>query len=190
MSIPNEILKNLPKGIYQLVTWPDERLLIPSVECIKDDVSDLKKMIKPMIKIMEEYKGVGLAAVQIGAHKRFCVLYTGKEDPYNPGSRKLIEMINPVIKEYIGQPVKMIEGCLSLPLFKEHIDRHEQVIVEYRDINWNLQTITLEGIDAECIQHEIDHMDGKPICTKMSLTKKQIWEKKLLKARKHGKLKT
>ena len=70
-------MKEFPKGIYQLLTWPDKRLLSASEECKKDDLEDLKKIIKPMIYIMREYNGVGLAAVQIGINKRFCILFKG-----------------------------------------------------------------------------------------------------------------
>jgi peptide deformylase len=179
----------LPKGIYQLVTWPDSRLLKPSEDCVQEDLPELQKMVKPMIKIMEEYRGVGLAAVQIGVHKKFCVLYTNSIDPVNPSKRQVVEMINPVIIETEGELVQMQEGCLSLPLFQEPIDRHTEVTVRYKDMNWQDKTAILTGVEAECIQHEIEHMLGKPICTKVSTMKMNMWNKKLMKARKHGRIK-
>lgn len=183
-----EMPKELPKGLYQLVTWPDERLNQPSEECTEADLPDLQKMIKPMIKIMEEYNGVGLAAVQIGVHKRFCVMYVGQIDPYNPNSRQIVEMINPQVVETSEEKEKMLEGCLSLPCFREGVDRHVEVTVKYRNMEWKEVTAVFTGIEAECVQHEIEHMNGVTQNVKLSVMKQQMYEKKLAKARKHGKV--
>lgn len=189
MHIPKELLENLPKGIYQLVTWPDARLTHPSQDCTEADIPELQKMVKPMQRIMEQYSGVGLAAVQIGIHKRFCVLYVGPIDPYNPNARQVVEMINPVIIEYGEEKERMQEGCLSLPCFREGVDRHTEVTVKYRDMNWKEVTAVFDGIEAQCVQHEIEHMNGKILISDLSGMKKDMYEKKLAKARKHGKIK-
>ena len=180
-------MKEFPKGIYQLLTWPDKRLLSASGECKKDDLEDLKKIIKPMIYIMREYNGVGLAAVQIGINKRFCILFKGMSLDKSLDS-DFICMINPQIIEKTENK-DFFEGCLSLPLFNDTKDRANKVKIKYIDLDWEETTIELEGISAQCIQHEIEHMDGKPICLDVSKVKQTMWEKKLQKARKHGKTK-
>lgn len=181
-------LDKLPPNLYQLVTWPDERLKMVSEVCTKEDVSELKKMVKPMQKIMEAFNGVGLAAVQIGVLKRFCLLQTGTPDPYNPNAIQIVEMINPEIIETEGDKEAKNEGCLSLPRFNESIDRYNEITVKYRDMDWNERTAVFMGLEAQCVQHEIDHMDGITQNQKVSLTKQQMWEKKLKKGRKHGRI--
>jgi peptide deformylase len=181
------MINELPKGIYQLVTWPDERLTTPSQECTDVDIDELKKMIKPMIAIMREYKGVGLAAVQIGVHKRFCLVLTGGVTPDGAKNENFVAMINPVIVEQ-GEIKNMQEGCLSLPGFSDVKKRSDEVVVKYRDLEWKEVTVVLNGIEAQCIQHEIQHMEGKPICNDISVMKRQMWEKKLSKGKKYGKV--
>lgn len=180
-------MKELPKGIYQLLTWPDKRLLSASEECKKDDLEDLKKIIKPMIYIMREYNGAGLAAVQIGINKRFCILFKGMSLDKSLDS-DFVSMINPEILEKADYK-NFSEGCLSLPLFNDIKNRANKVKIKYINLDWEENIIELEGISAQCIQHEIEHMDGKPICLDVSKVKQTMWEKKLQKARKHGKTK-
>lgn len=177
----------LPAGLYQLVTWPDKRLLQVSDACTEADVVELKKMIKPMIAICKEYNGVGLAAVQIGVHKRLCILKTTAVTPDGFPTEDFIPMINPEIVE-TDDPCVKNEGCLSLPYFNEPTNRFEQITVKYRELDWTERTVVLTGLEAQCIQHEIDHMDGITQNTKVSITKQQMWEKKLAKGRKHGKI--
>jgi peptide deformylase len=180
-------MKALPKGIYQLLTWPDKRLLSTSEECTKDDLEDLKKIIKPMVYIMREYSGVGLAAIQIGINKRFCILFNSRTSLDKSIDSDFTSMINPEILEKTEYK-DFLEGCLSLPLFSDTKNRANKIKVKYIDLNWEERIIELEGISAQCIQHEIEHMDGKPICLEVSKMKQSIWEKKLHKARKHGKI--
>lgn len=182
------MIDELPKGIYQLVTWPDERLLKASEICQQSDVEELKKMIKPMIAIMKEYNGVGLAAVQIGVHKRFCLLLTGGVTPDGAKNENFIPMINPEIVEHGEEKKDMQEGCLSLPMFTDTKNRSTEVVVRYKNLEWQEVTAVFTGIEAQCIQHEVQHMDGKPICTDISVMKRQMWEKKLAKVRKYGKV--
>lgn len=181
------MINQLPKGIYQLVTWPDKRLLAISEECKQTDLEELKKIIKPMIYIMKEYNGVGLAAIQIGINKRFCILFNNRTSLDKSIDSDFIIMINPTILE-TSENKDFFEGCLSLPLFNDTKNRAGKVKIKYMDLDWKETIVELEGISAQCIQHEIEHMDGKPICLEVSKTKQLIWEKKLHKARKHGKI--
>lgn len=182
------MINELPKGIYQLVTWPDERLTEVSEACTDADIPELQKMIKPMIAIMKEYKGVGLAAVQIGVHKRFCLLLTGGVTPDGATNENFVPMLNPEIVEHSEEKKNMQEGCLSLPMFTDVKNRSAEVVVKYKDLKWREITAVFTGIEAQCIQHEVQHMDGKPICNDISIMKKQMWEKKLAKVRKYGKV--
>lgn len=178
---------NSSEFLFQLVTYPNPILNEESAPVTKDSLEDIKKMIKPMQRIMQEYGGVGLSAIQIGIKMRFCIIVVGDASPYDVNAQTVVTMINPEITPCGEQSVQS-EGCLSLPLFKEPTMRYSKVTVKYIDLSWNEQTIDLEGTAAQCIQHEIGHMNGLLIVDNLSNMKKEMYTKKLTKARKHGKV--
>lgn len=108
------------------------------------DVSD---RFITMREIMIKHKGIGLAANQVGILERLIIV-------------GVLEIINPRITKTSSQTFTSVEGCLSVPGKRYKIKRHKIVTVEGFDRNWNPLKHKLRGLDAACVQHEIDHLDG------------------------------
>ena len=113
-----------------------------------DDISLLVARLK---FTMKKFAGVGLSANQCGIKRRVFVI--GYEDFQ-------LTCINPKIVKIYGESEKMREGCLSSPALMLNISRYKKIDVEFYDENGNLQQLTLDGLTAQCFQHEMDHMNG------------------------------
>lgn len=118
-----------------------------------EDPSSMKDLAADLIETMVAYRGIGIAAPQVGVNKRLVVVLTGGVP---------LVMANPRIATKSGFYVST-EGCLSVPNRRVKKTRSKSVLVEYQDMNNERRTIRLHGIEAACIQHEIDHLDGKLI---------------------------
>ncbi len=120
--------------------------------------------------------GIGLAATQVDVHKRLLVsdIAQEKADPY--------VLINPEILEIDGTAVTE-EGCLSVPGYFEEVERAERIRVRYLDREGSQVEKNAEGLLAVCIQHEIDHLNGKLFVDYLSEAKRQRIRKKLMKDR-------
>ena len=148
--------------MLQLLKSPNPLLLEVSSPCDPADKS-LKKLSKDMLDVMYKYEGIGLAGPQVGVLKRIIVIDSSydpedKEVPKNP-----IVLINPEIIEKSEATEESDEGCLSCPGISAPVMRHVGVKVKYTDLNGKEQTINAEGILSRCLQHEIDHLDGKTL---------------------------
>ena len=139
--------------ILRILTWPDQRLR-DVAEPVTEWNNELTTLVADLFETMYDDEGVGLAAIQVGVRQRVIVLDCGHEAP-NP-----IAMINPVIDDTEGETT-FAEGCLSVPGIRAEVDRSERVTVQYTDIDGASQTLVASGLLAICIQHEIDHLDGK-----------------------------
>ena len=128
---------------------------------------------------MYEAPGIGLAATQVDVHKRLLVtdISTDKDEPY--------VLINPEILEKDGVTVTD-EGCLSVPGYYEEVERAEHIRVRFLDRNGDETEMEADGLLAVCIQHEIDHLDGKLFVDYLSEAKRQRIRKKLEKERRHA----
>lgn len=156
----------------KLIRYPNPILNQQSEDCKESDLPFIKESIPEMIKTMDQLKGVGLAAVQVGILKKFCIL----KDSH--GVNHVI--INPEIIEGLNlTPIR--EGCLSLPFFFETIDRFEEITIKFKNDNWEDKTAIFTGIEAQCIQHEMNHFSGLLILDTVSLVKRQMWIKKATK---------
>lgn len=161
----------------KIITYPDPRLLQRSEECKQEDLPEILKLKPELLKTMLAAKGLGLAAVQVGILKRYCLMLDmstalGKEAP------QAHVIINPEILEIDPEIQDGDEGCLSIPYTLEKTKRPIQVLVKFRDETWTERTAVFYGIQARCICHEIDHMDGKLFISTMKL---QMWLKKMRK---------
>lgn len=107
-----------------------------------------------MAETMYEARGIGLAATQVDVHERVVVIDLSEE------RNDLLVLINPVITHSEGTTTYE-EGCLSIPSIYDKVQRAERVRIEYQDINGANQTLDADGLLAICIQHEIDHLNGK-----------------------------
>jgi peptide deformylase len=130
---------------------------------------------------MYDSKGIGLAAVQVGVLKRVLVIdVSSKEEKKNP-----LCFINPIIKKISDETSIYEEGCLSIPDTFIEIERPKICEVEYVDLDGKLKNIKCDGLLSTCLQHEINHLDGKLIIDHLSKLKRDIIIKKISKDKKN-----
>ncbi len=161
----------------QILEFPDPRLRTKAVPVdVVDD--ELRKLIDDMFETMYAAPGIGLAATQVDVHRRLLVADVSRE-----GSEPHV-FINPEIIEKDGVTMTE-EGCLSVPGYYEEVKRAEHIRVRYLDRNGEKQEMEAEGLLAVCIQHEIDHLDGKLFVDYLSEAKRMRIRKKLVKEQRH-----
>jgi peptide deformylase len=160
-------------ALLEVLTFPDERLrtVAKTVDAVDENI---KTLIDDMFETMREERGIGLAATQINVHKRVVVMDVSDD------SKQPYVFINPVITRKEGTTVSE-EGCLSVPENYAKIDRAESITVEALDRHGKAFTLEAEGLLAICIQHELDHLQGKLFVDYLSPLKRQRIKKKLEK---------
>ena len=142
----------------KIVLSPDPTLRQIAEPCTPGDTG-LKKLAKQMAKVMYKNDGVGLAAPQVGVLKRIIVIDCDIDaEEQNP-----ITLVNPQIVEASGEPEKDNEGCLSCPGISVPVTRPPYVKVSYFDLEGNECIIEGDGLLGRCLQHEIDHLDGRTL---------------------------
>jgi peptide deformylase len=159
-----------------ILEFPDPRLRTKAAPVQEVDAS-IRKLIDDMFETMYAAPGIGLAATQVNVHKRVIVIDV-TEDRSQP-----IALINPEILSREGVE-ETEEGCLSVPGIYDKVRRAEKVRVRTLDRNGKQIEIDAEGLLAVCIQHEIDHLDGKLFVDYLSELKRTRIRKKLEKDRK------
>ena len=160
-------------ALLNVLHFPDPRLrkhAIP-VEHVDDSI---RQLIDDMFETMYDAPGIGLAATQVNVQKRVIVIDIS-EDKSQP-----LALINPTIKHLVGQ-TESEEGCLSVPGFFEPVSRAEQINVSALDRHGEPFELTADGLLAICIQHEIDHLNGKLFVDYLSSLKRNRIRKKLVK---------
>jgi peptide deformylase len=158
-----------------ILEFPDPRLRTKATAiAVVDDA--LRALIRDMFETMYDAPGIGLAATQVNVHKRLLVVdvSANKSEP--------LALINPEILEKDGV-ILSDEGCLSVPGYYEEVERAEHIRVRFLDREGVAQEMEAEGLLAVCIQHEIDHLDGKLFVDYLSEAKRQRIRKKLQKER-------
>jgi len=160
----------------KILKYPDPRLrtVAKSVVNVADSTREL---IDSMFAIMYAAPGIGLAATQVDMHERIIVIDISveKDEP--------LVLINPEITEKNGSEVSE-EGCLSVPAIYEKVERAESITVQALDRNGESFSLSTDGLLAVCIQHEIDHLDGKMFVDYLSTLKQKRITKKLEKNQK------
>ena len=161
----------------EILQFPDERLrrLSKPVESFDQD---LKVLADKMLDIMYQSNGIGLAAPQVNQTIRLIVVDVS-EDRDSP-----CIFVNPKIKEPKGS-VESSEGCLSVPEIRTTIKRHENITLEYHDLNGEKHEVILGDLMSICVQHEIDHLDGKLFIDYVPDVKLQRLRKKIAKNKKN-----
>lgn len=135
-------------------------------------------LLDDMFQTMYEAPGIGLAASQVDVHKRFMVIDVSEE-------KNLPQVfVNPEIVSRQGEQVYQ-EGCLSVPGIYADVARADAITVRYLDRQGKAQELSTDGLLAVCIQHEMDHLDGKLFVDYLSPLKREMVRKKLAKQRKH-----
>lgn len=159
-----------------ILEFPDPRLRTIARNVETFDVK-LKKLVADMVETMYDANGIGLAATQVNVHKRLLVLDISDEQDQPK------VYINPQISNQQGEQ-DCEEGCLSVPGIYASIKRAETIHVVAQDAEGNTFEEDLEGLHAICVQHEIDHLEGRLFVDYLSPLKQKRVRKKLEKARK------
>jgi peptide deformylase len=173
-----------PQGVSEIMAklkileFPDPRLRKKAVPVEAVD-NELRELVGDMFETMYAAPGIGLAATQVDVHRRLLVV------DVSPDKSEPHALINPEIVEKDGVTVTD-EGCLSVPGYYEEVERAEQIRVRFLDRDGEQQEMEAEGLLAVCIQHEIDHLDGKLFVDYLSEAKRQRIRKKLEKERRHA----
>jgi peptide deformylase len=137
----------------ELKKYPDPVL---SMKCADIEIGDpdVHGILEEMSCKLYEWEGAGLAAPQVGILKRIVVTDIRTEP------RKLYKLINPKLIRVSEETVISEEGCLSLPVLREKVERYDSVTVRYYDENFIEREICATGFLSCCLQHELDHLDG------------------------------
>ncbi|MBY6084484.1 peptide deformylase [Ruegeria arenilitoris] len=160
-----------------ILIHPDPRL--KKVCAPVDDLSDeLRALADDMLETMYDAPGIGLAAPQIGVLERLIVLDCVKEEGATP--RPLV-MFNPEIISASDETSVYEEGCLSIPDQFAEVTRPAEVEVAWMDKNGKAQRETFDGLWATCVQHEIDHLNGKLFIDYLKPLKRQMITRKMVK---------
>lgn len=160
----------------KILLWPNPLLskvsLPVDVDWVKHD--DFKELVGNMTETLIAYNGLGLAAVQIGMLDRLFLMRT----------REGVQaFVNPVVKEFVDEASMVEESCLSLPGVVEHAVRYPQVILEAYDFkSGETKLWDFYGISAQCVQHEMDHLDGRMLTDRVGPVKRDIIRRKIRKA--------
>lgn len=160
-------------SILSILEFPDERLRKKAADVQTVD-RNIKKLIDDMLETMYAAKGIGLAATQVNVHQRIIVIDVS-EDKNAP-----LCLINPVITDREGDE-ESEEGCLSVPGFFEKVKRAEKIKVKALDKEGKPFELEADSLLAVCIQHELDHLEGKLFVDYISSLKRERIKKKLEK---------
>lgn len=166
-------------AILPLVIAPDERLNKPSEPVTVVDDS-IRTLLDDMLETMYANQGIGLAAVQVGVHKRCIVVDIAVRE----GGNDPMKFINPEIIRSSEDQTVFQEGCLSFPDQYSDVKRPSTVTIRYLDENGVQKEMEASEILATCLQHEIDHTNGVVFVDHISLMKRDMILRKLKKAKK------
>jgi peptide deformylase len=161
-----------------ILEYPDPRLRIRAEPVTKVD-ADLKQFVADLFETMYSAPGIGLAATQVNVHKRIlvCDISPDGNEPYC--------LINPEIMSVEGK-TSAEEGCLSVPEFYDYIERAAKIKVRALDRDGKPFELEAEGLLAVCIQHEMDHLEGKLFVDYLSELKRERLKKKAAKKAKRA----
>lgn len=168
-------------AMLPILEFPDPRLRTKAamVDAARLAEPSFQQLLDDMFETMYDAPGIGLAASQVDVHQRFMVI-----DVTEDKNRPLV-FVNPEILAREGEQVYQ-EGCLSVPGIFADVTRSDLVTVQAFDRHGQAFTMEADGVLAVCIQHEMDHLDGKLFVDYLSPLKREMVRKKLAKARKHA----
>lgn len=150
-------------SLLPILRFPDVRLkkVATPVEAVDEGI---RRLARDMAETMYEAPGIGLAATQVDVHKRVIVIDASETRD------QLLTLVNPEIVDATGVQV-CEEGCLSVPGVYDKVERVERVLVRYLDLDGREQTVAAVGLLAVCLQHEIDHLQGRVFVEHLSQLK-------------------
>jgi peptide deformylase len=185
--------------VREIIHIPDP-ILREASKPVEQISPELLKMLDDMADTMYEAPGIGLAGIQIALPLRVVVVDCDQrakseedsdepqrdDEPSDEASRNPIFLINPEIVEYSDQPSTYEEGCLSIPDYYAEVERPAGCVVKYIDRDGQGQVIKAEGLLSTCLQHEIDHLNGKLFIDELSKLKRDMVVKKFTKIAKQS----
>ncbi|MFO1199244.1 MAG: peptide deformylase [Burkholderiaceae bacterium] len=162
-------------AVLPILRFPDPRLhtVAKPVASVDDGI---RRLVRDMAETMYAAPGVGLAATQVDVHQRVVVI------DVSDAKNELRVFVNPRIVASGGDRKVYEEGCLSVPGIYEEVERPETVTVEALDEHGKPFTLHADGLLAVCIQHEIDHLDGRVFVQYLSRLKQSRIRAKMLKS--------
>ncbi len=166
-------------ALLKILHYPDPRLrtVAKPVERFDDE---LAKLVANMAETMYDAAGIGLAATQVNVHKQVIVMDLSEDHS------DLKVFINPVIQKASDQKVPHQEGCLSVPGVFDEVSRPDLIHVRAQDLTGQAFELEAQGLLAVCLQHEMDHLNGKVFVDYLSRLKQGRIKTKLQKAEKHA----
>ena len=167
-------------ALLPILEFPDPRLRTKAVpvEAANVTTAEFQRLLDDMFETMYDAPGIGLAASQVDVHQRFMVIDISEE------KNQPQVFINPELSDKAGEQVYQ-EGCLSVPGIFADVTRADEITVRFLDRQGQPQDLRADGLLAVCIQHEMDHLDGKLFVDYLSPLKREMVRKKLAKQRKH-----
>jgi peptide deformylase len=166
-------------ALLTILSYPDPRLhTVAKPVAVVDD--RIRTLAADMIETMYESKGVGLAATQVNVHERVVVMDVSEEH------NQPLVMINPELLWKSDERIKGEEGCLSVPGVFDNVERAAHIKIQALDAQGEMQTYEADGLMAVCIQHEMDHLNGKLFVDYLSTLKRERIRKKLELAHKES----
>ncbi|MGB1256699.1 MAG: peptide deformylase [Thiolinea sp.] len=160
-------------ALLEILHHPDPRLRKKAVPVTEVD-ENITQLVDDMFETMYDARGIGLAATQVNVHQRVVVIDLSEEKD------QPLCFINAEILSKEGQ-MEHEEGCLSVPEYYEKVTRAERIRVKALDRKGEIFEMDADGLLAVCIQHELDHLDGKLFVDYLSSLKQQRVRKKLEK---------
>lgn len=160
-------------ALLEILHYPDPRLRVKA-EVIAEIDEKIRSFVADMYETMYAARGVGLAATQVGVHQRIFVM-----DVSEAGHQGICA-INPEIVSQSGTQM-VSEGCLSVPGIFEKLERPQKVHLRALDIDGNQFELEAEGLMAECIRHEVDHLNGMLFIQHLSRLKQERIRSKIEK---------
>ena len=162
--------------IRAILIPPDPRLK-KLCDPVKEITADLRKLATDMLDTMYDAPGIGLAAPQVGVTRRLIVMDCMKA----PDAPRPIILFNPEIIWTSDNLATYEEGCLSIPDQYADVQRPDAATVRWTDEHWAVQEETFNGLWATCVQHEIDHLNGKLFIDYLGLMRRQMITRKMEK---------
>ena len=161
-------------AILPILCYPDPRLhtVALPVQQVDDRV---RQLVSDMLETMYDAHGIGLAATQVDVHERVVVIDVSEE------RNAPLVLVNPEIVWYSPDRHRGDEGCLSVPGIYDGVERADAVHVQALDVGGQLRTIEASDLLAVCIQHELDHLQGKVFVEYLSPLKRNRIKSKMLK---------
>ena len=161
-------------ALLQILRYPDPRLHKKAKPVARVD-DRIRKLVADMAETMYDAPGVGLAATQVDVHERVVVIDTSEE------KNDLRVLINPQLVSLSEEASVYEEGCLSVPGVYDEVERPSRVRVRAQNLEGEVIEFDAEGLLAVCVQHEIDHLNGKVFVQHLSMLKQTRLKAKLRK---------